>query len=229
MVNGYSASASEMIAAVLQDYNRGIIAGSPTYGKATSQVIVPLDTTITPDSDFSQSNAESYIKITVAEIYRVNGKPLQGIGVMPDVLMPDISAQKEKDNAFVLSERRIPANKYYQPGKPMSFKNLNAIAKTEIASSAYFTQLKQYVESEAKNKEKKDVSLQFKDAIALQNITAPQQDNNENRLFKVDNHTYDNKRLHQNKILKEVNEDWKKNLSQDAYIRLAYTLMAQSQ
>ena len=49
MVNGYSASASEMVAGTLQDYNRAVIVGSPTYGKATAQVVLPMDTTINLD------------------------------------------------------------------------------------------------------------------------------------------------------------------------------------
>ena len=46
LVNGYSASASELVAGSLQDYNRALIVGSSTYGKATGQVVLPLDTTI---------------------------------------------------------------------------------------------------------------------------------------------------------------------------------------
>jgi carboxyl-terminal processing protease len=228
MVNGYSASASEMFAAVLQDYNRALIAGSPTFGKATSQVILPLDSAVTPDSDLSKSNADNFIKITVAEIYRVTGKPLQGLGVIPDISFPDFDAQKEKDNPFVLSSKPIPVNKYYQPAKPLSFNNVKAIAKKEISSSPYFTHFQQYVEAENRSKQKKDVSLQLNDALALQNISTPRPDTAESKLFKIHNHAYDDKRLGQNKTLKEVNDAWKKNLSQDAYIRLAYILMTAS-
>ena len=45
MVNGYTASASEMVAGTLQDYHRAVIVGTPTYGKATAQVVLPMDTT----------------------------------------------------------------------------------------------------------------------------------------------------------------------------------------
>ncbi len=227
LVNGYSASASEMVAAALQDYNRAVIAGSPTYGKSTTQVILPLDTAITLHGDLSKSKADSYIKITIAEIYRLTGKTLQGVGVTPDILMPDIDAQKEKDNAFAFSARSVSPNKYYQPLQQTSYKSLSSFAKKEIASSGYFTQLQQYAEVENKSKEKKDVSLQLYDALAFQKNNLPKIDALENNNFKVENHSYDNARLSNNKMLKEVNEGWRKNLSQDAYIKLAYTLMLQ--
>lgn len=227
LVNGYSASASEMFAAALQDYNRAVIAGSPTYGKSTTQVILPLDTTITLHGDLTKSNADSYIKITIAEIYRLTGKPLQGVGVTPDVLMPDIEADKEKDNAFYFSEHSIAANKYYQPLMQTSVKNINAVAKKEVESSPYFKQVQQYAAQNKIAKQKKDVSLQLYDALALQKDLLPKLDNTENIFFKVDNHAYDNKRLLQNKTLFEVNEEWRKHLAEDAYIKLAYVLMSE--
>lgn len=227
LVNGYSASASEMIAAALQDYNRAVIAGSPTYGKATTQVILPLDTAISLNGDLSKSKADSYIKITIAEIYRVTGKTLQGIGVTPDVMMPDINAQKEKDNAFAFTAQSVAANKYYQPLPPTSYKSLNNFAKKEIASSEYFKNLQHYAQIENGSKQKKDVSLQLYDALIFQKNPFPANDTVENKIFKVENHAYDNERLRHNKTLAEVNDGWRKNLSQDAYIKLAYSLMLQ--
>lgn len=227
LVNGYSASASEMIAAALQDYNRALIAGSPTYGKATTQVILPLDTAISLHGDLSKSKADSYIKITIAEIYRVTGKTLQGVGVSPDVAMPDIDAQKEKDNAFAFTAHPVAANKYYQPLAQTSYKSLNNFAKKEIASSEYFKNLQHYSEIENNSKQKKDVSLQLYDALAFQKNSFPAKDTIENKMFTVENHVYDNERLRHNATLKQVNDAWRKNLLQDAYIKLAYTLMLQ--
>ena len=227
LVNGFTASASEMLAGVLQDYNRALIAGSPTYGKATTQVILPLDTTIVPQGDLSKSKADTYIKITIAQVYRVTGKPLQGVGVIPDVLIPDVDAQKEKDNAFALQASPVAANKYYQPLKQTPFKNAASFAKKQVASSAYFKALQQFAEIEKRSREKKDVSLQLNDALALQHNPLPKTDI-ENNLFKIDNHEYDNKRLAQNKVLNEVNEGWRKNLLHDAYVKLAYSILTQT-
>ncbi|MFD2603658.1 S41 family peptidase [Flavobacterium suzhouense] len=79
LVNGLSASASEFFAGVMQDYNRALIVGSTTLGKATMQTILPLE-----DSD----KAEDFIKVTLDKFYRVTGKSSQYIGIVPDVPLP---------------------------------------------------------------------------------------------------------------------------------------------
>lgn len=226
LVNGYSASASELFAAALQDYNRAIIVGSPTYGKSTTQVILPLDTAVFFNSDLSKSKADNYIKITIAEIYRITGKSLQGVGVMPDIILPNVEVEKERGNPFSFLGRTVAANKYYIPLPAISFTKLNALAKQEISSSVYFKDLQKYTDLQKGYKTKADVSLQLKDALALQKNSMPNADSTENKNFKVDNHAYDNKRLIQNKTLLEVNQEWRKHIAADAYIKLAYTLIS---
>jgi carboxyl-terminal processing protease len=77
LVNGYSASASEFFAAAMQDYNRAIVIGAPTLGKATMQTIMPLD-----------NKNENFVKLTVEKFYRVTGESGQIKGVIPDVKLP---------------------------------------------------------------------------------------------------------------------------------------------
>ncbi|HRG25904.1 MAG TPA: S41 family peptidase, partial [Chitinophagaceae bacterium] len=72
LVNGQSASASEMLAASLQDYNRAVIVGSPTFGKATMQQMFPLDTMIKKPTQHDLSR--DMIKITTGKLYRLNGE-----------------------------------------------------------------------------------------------------------------------------------------------------------
>jgi carboxyl-terminal processing protease len=91
LVNGYSASAAEVIASCLQDYNRALIMGTPTFGKATAQVVLPLDTNIELDnlpSDSVQPKTDGYLKLTVSRLYRVTGSSVQATGVQPDILLP---------------------------------------------------------------------------------------------------------------------------------------------
>lgn len=87
MVNTSSASASEILAAAIQDYRRGIIVGSATYGKGTVQRFFDLD-------NFIQGNPEEIkplgsIKLTTQKFYRINGGATQLKGVTPDVLLSD--------------------------------------------------------------------------------------------------------------------------------------------
>lgn len=85
MVNRFSASASEIFAAAIQDYDRGIIVGERTFGKGTVQNMVDLN-------DFIQYNGKKLgqVKLTIAKFYRVNGGSTQHKGVTPDIEFPSL-------------------------------------------------------------------------------------------------------------------------------------------
>jgi len=108
MVNGQSASASELVAATLQDYNRAIVLGSPTFGKATMQVVYPLDSSFNPAtanrtaSHTSRKSNEDFLKITTGALYRISGSSNQFNGVIPDVWLPDLFETTE------FSEKKLP-------------------------------------------------------------------------------------------------------------------------
>ena len=71
-----SASASEIFAGAIQDYGRGLIIGSQTFGKGTVQTLIPLN--------------RGQLKITQAKFYRVSGQSTQHQGVLPDVEFPEV-------------------------------------------------------------------------------------------------------------------------------------------
>lgn len=76
MVNRLSASASEIFAGAIQDYNRGIVIGSQTFGKGTVQTLIPLN--------------RGQLKLTAAKFYRISGESTQHQGVTPDVTFPTL-------------------------------------------------------------------------------------------------------------------------------------------
>jgi carboxyl-terminal processing protease len=87
MVNSFSASASEILAAALQDYGRAVIVGSnSTFGKGTVQRFVDLDRTI---RGFDELKPLGEIKLTTQKFYRINGGSTQLRGVVPDIILPD--------------------------------------------------------------------------------------------------------------------------------------------
>ncbi len=87
MVNTQSASASEILAAAIQDYGRGVIVGSrSTFGKGTVQRFFDLDKTI---SGYDEFKPLGDVKITLQKFYRVNGGSTQLKGVTPDINLPD--------------------------------------------------------------------------------------------------------------------------------------------
>ena len=77
LINGNSASASEFFSATMQDYNRAMIVGSKSLGKASMQTILPLD-----------NNQQDYVKLTVEKFYRITGKSNQIEGIIPDIALP---------------------------------------------------------------------------------------------------------------------------------------------
>src|SRR5258708_3467432 len=118
LVNGSSAYAYIIIDGTLQNHNRALIGGSPTHGKATAQVVLPMYTSLNLDTYNANATAASYLKVTISKLYRVNGSTAQVSGVKPDVLLPDPPAAqslREADELFVLPPTPIPANKYYLP------------------------------------------------------------------------------------------------------------------
>ncbi len=113
LTNGQSASASEFLSATLQDYNRALIVGGNTYGKGTSQIVVPLDTNKLDDN----KKYEDFVKVTEAKFYRVNGSTVQWQGVVPDVMLPDLYEDisfKEKGNSSALKPDMSKAGVYHK-------------------------------------------------------------------------------------------------------------------
>ncbi len=114
MVNRFSASASEIFAAAIQDYGRGIIVGERTYGKGTVQNVVDLNNMIRiPNKKLGE------VKITLAKFYRINGGTTQHNGVTPDILFPgvyDDPKYGEDGSPFALKWDSIAAVKFDRVG-----------------------------------------------------------------------------------------------------------------
>jgi carboxyl-terminal processing protease len=90
VVNRFSASASEIFAAAIQDYQRGLILGEQTFGKGTVQTAMDLN-------KYFPGSEEQYgqLKYTIAKFYRVNGGSTQHLGVIPDIEFPEVFQPSE--------------------------------------------------------------------------------------------------------------------------------------
>ncbi len=153
MVNHNSASASEILAAAIQDYKRGVIIGTQSFGKGTVQSFVDLDNFLLPQFDTIKPVGQ--VKITQQKFYRINGGATQLKGVIPDVLLPDPYefidlGEKEMDNPMPWDE--IPKADYVE------FKNINysSVIKNSQARVKKSSQFN-LIESQAKEvKSKRD-------------------------------------------------------------------------
>jgi len=139
MVNGYSASASELFAAAMQDYHRAVIVGSTTYGKATGQSILPLDTTIETESDFKNSKVENFLKLSLSQVYRITGKtaqfngdPTMSIACKSALMKYKQIAEKEtpkKTDFFLKSENFEKMKKEFEKKKDRTQADVDAYNK----------------------------------------------------------------------------------------------------
>lgn len=105
-----SASASEIFAAAIQDYKRGIIVGEQSFGKGTVQNLIGLQRFVPKETE-----KLGQLKLTIAKFYRVNGGSTQNIGVTPDLKMPSVydeSAVGESSYPSALPWDRIPSSEY---------------------------------------------------------------------------------------------------------------------
>jgi carboxyl-terminal processing protease len=139
LVNEFSASASEIFAAAIQDYGRGVIMGSSsTYGKGTVQRNIGLD----PQYGFSSTNAElGTVKLTLQKFYRVNGGSTQLKGVTPDVVIPDNMEHlkfREKDTKEALPWDQIPRTAHINWTPTYQKDSVVAQARRRISNDTLF-------------------------------------------------------------------------------------------
>ena len=149
MVDELSASASEIFAAAIQDYHRGIIIGSSsTYGKGTVQRSVSLDPQA--ENPFFNRSSEGLgdVKLTFRKFYRINGGATQLRGVVPDVIIPDRLENvklREKDNPDALHWDEIPKASYslWNPG--YSYSSIVATVNEDVSKNADFKGIQEEV------------------------------------------------------------------------------------
>jgi carboxyl-terminal processing protease len=149
LVNGFSASASEMLAGTLQDYHRALIVGSPTFGKATAQVVLPLDTVFDENHMDRMKTADQFIKITVERLFRVNGTSAQQTGVIPDIPLRDFTAtrsERERTLLFALPNIQTDPNKYYRAYPALALDSLRSFARQFSDTSTYLQSFNRYLD-----------------------------------------------------------------------------------
>lgn len=100
LVNGGSASASEIVAGALQDHKRAVILGTKTFGKGSVQTILPLDD-------------NSALRLTTARYYTPKGRSIQATGIVPDIILENVPVQEtkaEEKKRLGLREENLPGH-----------------------------------------------------------------------------------------------------------------------
>jgi carboxyl-terminal processing protease len=160
MVNEFSASASEIFAAAIQDYKRGLIIGSTTtYGKGTVQRNIGLDKT----QGFMTANSDlGTIKLTLQKFYRINGGSTQLKGVASDIVLPDFYEHyklREKDDPDALPWDEIQKADYTPWKYSFDAGNIRASSQARVNINPAFNLIKTNTEWLAEKENAKVYSL----------------------------------------------------------------------
>ncbi len=223
MVNHGSASASEILAAAIQDYKRGLIIGTQSFGKGTVQSFYNLDQYLLPQFDSIKSLGE--VKITNQKFYRINGGATQLKGVMPDVALPDPYAfievgEKELDYPMPWDEIMKAT---YDEFTTINYNKVKKGSSERVKNSSAF----KLIETESKElKAKKDDT---KYSLKIEKYRAEQKQLREQykkyddlkvdiKGFSVDLTAIDREKLQVDTIKLNREIKWIKNIQKDNYI-----------
>lgn len=160
LVNRFSASASEIFAAAIQDYKRGVIVGGQTFGKGTVQTLIDLNRWLPKEGE-----KVGQVKMTIQKFYRINGSSTQHKGVTPDVELPSaFSAEEygESSQPSALPWDQINSTRYEQ-SRGIDDKILTRLRDRfdqRLKSDPELKQLAQDLADFKKAKENTTVSLQ---------------------------------------------------------------------
>ena len=160
--NRLSASASEIFAAAIKDYGRGIVIGdTTTHGKGTVQNVMPVSNSV---FRLSPGKDRGALKLTINQFYRVNGDSTQNRGVESDVVLPSLIDHMDLGESFMenaLEFDRIKSARHleYKLTKPEVITTLRDNSERRVAGDAKFQQVKKDIERYLSRKNRKTVSL----------------------------------------------------------------------
>lgn len=168
LVNSNSASASEILAAAMQDYKRAVIVGSSTFGKGTVQQFFELDEAL--PAQFNPYKPFGALKLTTQKFYRINGGTTQLRGVTPDVVLPDAYAYLEfgeKEQDFPLPFDEISPAKYkpWSTGK-INLTQVKSHSQQRVAKNNSFELIQETAERLKKQSDNTTRSLQLEKYLA---------------------------------------------------------------
>lgn len=228
MQNELSASASEILAGMMQDYGRAVVIGSPqSFGKGTVQTFVDLNRFLNTSDDFGS------LKLTIQKFYRITGESTQRKGIVSDVQMKDFytySELGERFDDYALAWDKIQAT----PFQKLNYFNIQALEKASAERMAKNTNYQLLLESakwkEALDKEQTITLNQTKFNELMKSRKA--QIKKFESLEKFQNglkfalYPKDIEREKKDEVFKKKSEVWIKNLQRDLYLQEAINIVS---
>jgi carboxyl-terminal processing protease len=227
LINRFSASASEIVAAALQDYERAVIVGGEfSHGKGTVQAVVDLDGYVSPMAkSYSPLGA---LKITIQKFYRVNGSSTQYKGVTPDIILPDQFSHLESGEKFLdysIPWGEVKPVKYTKLKQPYDIKKLRAASQERVKKNEKFKHLVDSITWYKEQKEKTKRSLVAadfeKDRKSIREMADVFKKEEESKNLVVKDISANAK----DKAQEEKFEDFSKTLKKDAVIEESFMIL----
>ncbi len=221
MTNEFSASASEILAGAIQDYERGIIIGSEqTYGKGTVQQVLPLER-------FTEESQLGDLKLTIQKFYRITGASTQLEGVKSDIVIPDRYKYAEvnesyQDNALAWDELQSLNYKAWKPSYDL--KSLYAKSKSRTENSEFLKGVTDEANYIKYIRDQEKIPLQYDAFVQDLKDKEEQMEEFKNLNDKVQTNftilPFQHTNLEaQDSIAIQKIEEWHKNLKKDFYIQ----------
>ena len=230
LVNEFSASASEIFAAAMQDYNRAvIIGGNQTYGKGTVQSVLPINQFAKYEKNLGA------LKMTIQKFYRINGGSTQIEGVYSDIVIPSrYSYMKfgERDLEGALVWDKVKQANYIPTKTYENFSEVIYNSKQRIASDSKFKLINEYAKWLKKNQENTSYSLNYT-LFSKENLLQEKDAEKFKTVFDYNsdlNFTspeYELSLLKKDTVLADKRSRWHKNLSKDVYIDEALNVLSE--
>jgi carboxyl-terminal processing protease len=230
MVNSFSASASEILAAAIQDYKRGIIIGSKqTYGKGTVQNVIDLNQFVR-SSDMGDLGA---LKTTTQKFYRINGGSTQLEGVSSDIIMPDRYAylkMGERDVDHAMPWDKIDAATYTLWDKTANFNKAISNSKERIAHNDQFKLIEDNAKWIDSRSEENTYSLNIKKFKIAQNAIEEKAKKYKpisqyKNSLKFSSLPHEILETSKDSVLKEKRDRWHESLAKDIYVEEALNVL----
>lgn len=230
LVNELSASASEILAAAMQDYKRAIIIGSKqTYGKGTVQNVIDLNSTVR-SNEYGDLGA---LKLTTQKFYRVNGGSTQLEGVKSDVVVPDRYSYidiGEKDYENPLPWDQIEAAKYKLWDGYIDYKQTIENSKKRMEGNAQLNLIAENAKWVKEQRNDEVYSLQFEDYKSQREYLEGEAKKYDAISDYSSNLTYQSlpyeiELYKSDTILKEKRDRWHKSLTGDVYVEEAINVL----
>lgn len=235
MVNGFSASASELVTASLRDYNRALITGNTTFGKAIAQITMPLDTNISLSNNIIETEQNAFVHITTEKLYRLNGESHQKNGICPDIELPDFNLSqdyRESSRQYAINSDRVEKKVYFSPLPALPVAELAQKSKDRIDKNDVFAKIKSISDSihssmdsnvviqlnMASFRAKHERNISFMKSIEELNVSKLHN-------FDVVSAFYDDAVLQADGHKKEINDTLLKLIQDDIYIEEVYQQM----